>query len=108
MAYGRFAVAVLAANTDTVVYTVPDNCLYAELTINVLNPDTVDATAKMAVSAADTPVANEYIENGVILPANGGILERASLIASPGERIVVRSTLATTVVRVSGKTVINA
>lgn len=108
MAYGKLAAATLAANTDTVVYTVPDNCLYADLTINILNPDVTDATAQLAIAAADTPAANEYVEKGVVLPANGGILERTNVVASPGERIVVRSTLATTVVRVSGKTVLKA
>lgn len=103
MSFGRLAVGIPAANTDTVIYTVPDNCTYAELTINILNPDVTDSTVQVALATTNTPAANEYIEKGVILPANGGILERTQLLASPGERIVVRSTLADNVVRVSGK-----
>lgn len=103
MAFGKLASVVLAADTDTVVYTVPDNCLYAEININVLNPDVADCTAKMAIAATATPAADEYIENGIILPANGGILERTDQIVGPGEKIIVRSTNAVTVVRVSGK-----
>lgn len=106
MSYGRLAISQPAAATDTVVYTVPANCRYADITLNILNTTTNDATLELALSAADTPVAGEYIEKGVILPANGGILERAGLLCSPGERIVVKITEANSVVRISGKLVI--
>jgi len=103
MAFGKLASVVLAANTDIVVYTVPDNCLYAEINVNVLNPDAADCTAQLALAATATPAADEYIEKGVILPANGGVLERTDQVVGPGEKIIVRSTNAVTVVRVSGK-----
>lgn len=103
MSFGRLAVGIPPANTDTVIYTVPANCLFAEITLNILNPDVADITVNVAVALTGTPSANEYVEQGAIIPANGGILERTNLLCSPGENIVVRSTLANTVVRVSGK-----
>ena len=105
MSFGRLSVSNPLANTDTVVYTAPDKCFYSEVTLNILNTDTTDITIQVAVSTDDTPDSNEYIEKGAIIPANGGILERTNLMLSPGERIVVRSTLGTTIVRVSGKEV---
>lgn len=105
MSYGRLAATVLAANTDTVVYTAPVNCLGVELAINILNPNVLDATIKIALAVANSPTAEEYIENGAIVPANGGILERTQQMCSPGERVVIRSTLADSVIRVSGKVI---
>ena len=106
MSYGRLAISTPAAATDTIVYTVPANCRYAELTLNMLNPGINDATIELAIALTDTPASGEYIEKGAILPANGGILERTGILCSPGERIVVKSSQASNVVRVSGKLVI--
>ena len=103
MAYGKLGLSIPAANTNTVIYTVPSNCIYAELTINILNPDSADITVDVALASSSSPASNEYIEKGTIIPASGGILERTNLICSPGENVVVKSSLATSVVRVSGK-----
>lgn len=106
MSYGRLAISTPAVDTDTIVYTVPANCRYAEITLNMLNPGINDATVQLALALTDIPAAGEYIEKGAILPANGGILERTGIVCSPGERIVVRSSQASNVVRVSGKLII--
>lgn len=103
MSYGRLAISEPVVDTDTIVYTVPTNCRYAELTINILNTTVNDAQVEVAVAATDTPATGEYIEKGAIIPANGGILERSGLLCSPGERIVVKLSQASSVVRVSGK-----
>ncbi len=106
MSYGRLAISEPAAATNTVVYTVPLNCRYADITLNILNPTINDATLEVAIATTDTPGTGEYIEKGTIVPANGGILERADLVCSPGERIIVKNSQASGVVRVSGKLVI--
>jgi len=107
MPYGRLAVSAPAATTNTVVYTVPSNCLYAEITVNILNTNATTCSCNLAVSTSgtSTPAANEYIEKEAILPASGGVLERTDLVVSPGEKIIIYTALANTVVRVSGKVV---
>lgn len=106
MADGKLALAAPAAATNTTVYTVPNNCKYAKIDVNILNPDASDATVELALTTNGTPALNEYIEKGAIVPSGGGSLERINLICSPGEILVVKSSLATTVVRVSGNEVI--
>lgn len=106
MSYGRLAISEPAVDTNTIVYTVPANCRYAEITINILNPNINDATVEVAVATTDTAATGEYIEKGVVIPNNGGILERTGLLCSPGERIIVRSNQTSNVVRVSGKLII--
>lgn len=106
MAFGRLGVASLTANTDTILYTVPTKCRYAEVSVSLLNTNVADSSIKVAVSAADVPLANEYIEDGAIVPASGGIIERSSIVASPGERIVLTSSLSGVTARVSGKEIL--
>jgi hypothetical protein len=105
MSFGKLGTAVLTASTDTVIYTVPTNCLYAELDVNVLNPSGSDAAIEVAVATTGTPAAGEYIEKGAIAPSSGGVIQIGGITASPGEKIVVRSAATGTVVRVSGKEV---
>lgn len=103
MAYGRLGVASLATTANTTIYTVPSTCKYAELSVYVLNGQVTDATVEIAIAQADTPVAGEYIEKGVIIPMSGGSLETTGHIVSPGERIVVKSSVTGLNVRVQGK-----
>lgn len=103
MAYGKLGTVVTTANTNHTVYTVPSNCLYAEISINILNRDTTDSIVKLAIGSSATPDAQDYIEDGAIVPGSGGVLERDSLIAGPGELIVVNTSASGSVVRVSGK-----
>lgn len=107
MSFGKLSTTILPANTDTVVYTVPNNCYYALITINVLNTDNNNAIINIAISATDVPTAMEYIEKTAVLPSNGGLLERSEQMCSPGERIVIRSDKANTVVRISGRVISN-
>lgn len=104
--FGRLAVSALAANTNTSVYTVPSNCDYVELSVSVLNTNITDATVELALATTGTPNANEYIEKGSVIPANGGVLERTDIVCSPGEIVVVKSSQANVIVRVSGKEII--
>ena len=103
MSIGRLATGELTvANTDTKVYTVPAAVLFADLDISLLNTNAADATVNVAIAAADVPISAEYIEKGVQVPASGGVLERTALRCSPGERVVVRSSVTGLVVRISG------
>lgn len=106
MAYGKLASAVLAAATPNTVYTVGANCLYAEVNINIVNSAGSDSALSIALTSAATPAAGDYIENGVVVPANGGTMENTGLILSPGEKIVVQSNISGPVVRISGKEVV--
>jgi hypothetical protein len=103
MSYGRLGIAVLAAGVETSVYTVPANCVGAEVTVNLVNPGATDTTVEVAAALTGTAAAGEFIEKGVIVAALGGTLEISGLQLSPGERITIKSSLVGAVVRVSGK-----
>lgn len=102
MAIGLLGKQLLIADIDTTVYTVPMDCLFAAVSINVLNTNSTVAGFKLAVTNSTTPAAVDYIENGTQIPADGGMLERTEIKCSPGEKIIVRSSLDDVVVRVSG------
>lgn len=102
MATGLLGKQLLAANTNTTVYTVPTNVRYATVTVNALNTNSTIVGFKLAVTTSASPAAVDYIENGTQIPADGGMLERGEIKCSPGEKIIVHSTLANVVVRVSG------
>ena len=106
MAHGRLGVAELAANNPVSIYEVPQNTLYADLNITLLNPSATDAVAAVAVAATASPNANEYIEKGVVIPASGGTVHITGVFVSPGEHIIVSSAVAGVVVRVDGKEVV--
>ncbi len=103
MAFGRLGLLSTTASTNATVYTAPTNCSYAEVSVDILNNDITDAVLQIALALTGTPTADEYIEDGAIVPANGGILMRSTLVLSPGENIVINSSLTGTKVRVSGK-----
>lgn len=100
MASGKLGSAALAANTDTTVYTVPASTV-ATINVAIVNRGTADATVNVAIAPAGAPADADYIEFGVVIPANG-ILERTAIVAGAGERVVVRSSTADCSVRVHG------
>lgn len=77
-----------AANTNTTVYTVPAG-LYATCNISIVNIGVTAATVKIAIAAAATPTAAEYIEYDVPIGI-GQVLERGGLVAQAGKNFVVR------------------
>ncbi len=103
MAAGLMGNAVLAAAANTTVYTVPATVQYAEVDISVLNPTASDAQIEVAIAKADSPTQAEYIEKGVIAFKSGGVVTRVGVLMGPGEKVVVKSTAADTVVRVGGR-----
>lgn len=86
MAAGRLGSASLSATTNTTIYTVPAS-KSPTVTINVCNTSAVGVTVRLAIALADTPVAGEYIEYDVTLPASG-VLERAGVVLDAGKKIV--------------------
>ena len=106
MAQGRLGKAVLAAATNASVYTPNVNCKYAKVSVNVLNTNATAAVFQMAISTTGTPAAADYIENGVNIPASGGVLSRTEVIVGRDEQLIVQSNLAGVVVRGAGEEII--
>jgi hypothetical protein len=103
MIYGS---GTLAATTTTLMHTVSQACYYAELDIEVLNPNGTDATVEIAVSpnSASSPNPDDYIEKGGIAAANGGKIEHTSKRVNPGSKVFVKGPIGL-VVQVRGKAV---
>ena len=85
MVSGNLGKFLLVVNTVTELYTVPDSLEYIKVTINVLNSGSDVAKLKLAISGDNTPADIDYIENGVEIPALGGVYKQADIIMSPGE-----------------------
>jgi len=89
MASGRLGAADLVAATDTTVYEVPtDN--YSVVTLSVCNRGNQAIGLRVAVAAAATPTAAEYIEWETEVLAHG-VLERSGIVMDAGKKLVVRS-----------------
>ena len=91
---GRLATANIVTDdgTDTILYTVPTlpGLNYLICSISLCNRANVAATnVSIAISSTDTPSPSEFIEyNSTIVPK--GVLERTQLVASIGDRIIIR------------------
>lgn len=104
MSFGRLAATTITtAGTAQLIYTIPANCIFGEVNLDILNNQTSNAAFKLAVTTGGAPAAADYIEDGTILPANGGVMEKYNLVVSPGEKIYLQSSVAGVVVRVAGK-----
>lgn len=100
MASGKLGSAALAANTNTTVYTVPASTV-ATINVAIVNRGSAAATVNVAIAPSGAPTNADYVEFGVVIPANG-ILERTAIVAGAGERVVVHSSTADCSVRVHG------
>lgn len=92
MATGRLGIADLAGATNTTVYTVPADT-FAVVTASICNRTGSAVTVQVAVAAAATPAAGEYIEFNSVIPANA-VLERTGIVMDAGKLLVVRSSAA--------------
>ena len=98
---GRLGKARLAADTDTVIYTVPASTL-ATVNFNAVNmASNAGALVKFSISTTDTPAAGDYYEMSTLL-ANGDVVERTGIMLSAGERVIARASTNTVDVRVHG------
>ena len=89
MASGRIGKANLSAATNTTVYTTPAST-FTVATVSFCNRGASTANIRLAVAAAGTPAASEYIEYDVSLGPNG-VLERTGIVAQATKVIVARS-----------------
>ena len=89
MASGRIGKANLSAATNTTVYTTPAST-FTVATVSFCNRGSTTANIRLAVAAAGTPAASEYIEYDVSLGPNG-VLERTGIVAQATKVIVARS-----------------
>lgn len=89
MANGILGTADLLAAADTTIYTVPVDT-FAVVTISMCNRGGSSAGIRIAISDADTPTADEYLEfDAEIL--SSGVLERTGIVIQAGKKVVVRS-----------------
>lgn len=102
MAQGRLGNAILTANTEATVYTVPST-KYAITSINMVNRDPLVATkVRIALSNNATTQSSEYIEYDATLSAGGTVLERTGLSLSPSMNVRVYATTSNVIVSVYG------
>lgn len=104
MTTGRLGVANPAANTNTLVYTVPSG-VYSALNISIVNSNGMPVVVRVAITtqSGTTPLSSEYIEHSALIPSINGVLERTAIICGPGEKIIVWASLANAIsVRITG------
>ena len=92
MATGILGIADLAATTLTTLYTVPSTT-FTVATVSVCNRGTAPVTVRIALAAAATPTAGEYIEYDMVIQPKG-VLERTGLVLDATKRIVMYSSAA--------------
>jgi len=89
MATGRLGTADLTAATDTTVYTVPAST-FAVVSVSFCNRTTTPVNVRLALAAAGTPTADEYLEYDVELAPNG-VVERTGIVMDTTKNIVARA-----------------
>jgi hypothetical protein len=92
MATGRLGANDLAAATNTTVYTVPSDT-FSVVTLSICNRGNQAVAIRVAVSAAATPTAAEYIEYDTEVLGKG-VLERTGIVMDAGRLLVVYSSAA--------------
>jgi hypothetical protein len=92
MATGRLGANDLAAATNTTVYTVPSDT-FSVVTLSICNRGNQAVAIRVAVSAAATPTAAEWIEYDTEVLGKG-VLERTGIVMEGGRLLVVYSSAA--------------
>lgn len=100
MASGTFGQAALVAATNTTIFTVPAGKV-ATATVSICNTTAGIANIRVAIAAADTPTAAEWIEYDTELLAYS-TFERSGIVMSAGKKLVVRSDVANVAVTAYG------
>ena len=85
MASGTLGQAALSAATYTTVYTAANSP--TTFNVSMVNTTGVPIAVQLAISAANPPVAGEYLEYNTIIPGNS-VLERGGLVATAGKLII--------------------
>lgn len=92
MPTGRLGANDLATATNTTVYTVPADT-FAVVTLSICNRGNQAVAVRVAVSAAATPTAAEWIEFDTEVLGKG-VLERTGIVMDAGRLLVVWSSSA--------------
>ncbi len=92
MATGRLGANDLTAATNTTVYTVPSDT-FSVVTLSICNRGNQAIAVRVAVSAAATPTAAEWIEYDTEVLGKG-VLERTGIVMDAGRLLVVYSSAA--------------
>lgn len=101
MASGRLGGNDLAATTNTTVYTVPA-LKTASVTVRFCNrSSTAIALVRLAIAAAASPTAAEWLEYDAVLAPNG-ILECTGLVIEAARLVVAYASVANVTVQVYG------
>lgn len=100
MPSGKLGAANLAANTDTLLYTVPAS-IVATVSIRLCNRGAAPVKLRVAVGSGVAPADTDYLDYDAPVPANG-ILENTGIVLSAGEKLWVRSDTATVSARAHG------
>ena len=90
MADGFIKQAEIPQYVNTAIHTVTTG-RYAEFTVRLLNTTGGSINLSVAISNTTNPANNEYIEQGLLIPAKSAVLVD-NMIASAGKRIVIQST----------------
>ena len=86
MATGRIGANDLTAGANVTVYTAPADT-YAVASINICNRGNQATSIRIAVAAAHSPTAGEYIEFDTEVLSKG-VLERTGIVLAAGQKIV--------------------
>ena len=89
MPSGKLGAADLAANADTLLYTVPVGTV-TTVSVRLCNRGTTQVKLRVAVGSGAAPAASDYIDYDANVPANG-ILENTGIVMSAREKLWVRS-----------------
>jgi len=92
MATGRLGANDLTAATNTTVYTVPADT-FSVVSLSICNRGNQAVAIRVAVSAAATPTAAEWIEYDTEVLGKG-VLERTGIVMDAGRLLVVYSSAA--------------
>jgi hypothetical protein len=99
MASGTLGQANLAAATNTSIYTA--TATPSTFNVSMTNSTGFPIAVNLAIAAAATPTAAEYIEYQTVIPGNS-VLERGGLVCTSGKIVVAYATLAGISVNIYG------
>lgn len=99
MASGTLGQASLAAATNTTVYTI--GVTPSTFNVSMTNTTGYPIAVNLAIAAAATPAAGEYLEYQTVIPPNS-VLERGGLVGTAAKLVVANATLAGINVNVYG------
>lgn len=97
---GRLGAADLAANADTLLYTVPA-ATNTTADVRLCNRGAAAVRMRIAIGNGAAPAAGDYIDYDVVVPPNG-ILGESGIPLSAGEKVWVRADTATVAAQIRG------